>query len=68
VPTLDPLRFFKLIDRFGTASAALDALPDLAKRGGAKRQIKIRAKAEAEREIEALEKVGGKFVAYGEAD
>ena len=63
-----PFTFFKLLDRFGTASAALDALPDLAKRGGAKRQIKISAKAEAEREIEALEKIGGKFVAYGEAD
>ena len=43
-------------------------MPNLAKRGGARKQIKICAKADAEREIEALEQVGGTFIAYGEAD
>ena len=29
-----PLTFYRLLERFGTAAAALEALPDLARRGG----------------------------------
>ncbi len=56
-----PVSFYKLLEQFGTASAALAALPDLAKRGGAK-SFKVHPKTEAERELEALEKLGGQLV------
>ncbi|OEJ66794.1 DNA-processing protein DprA [Magnetovibrio blakemorei] len=56
-----PMTFYKLLERFGSAKAALDALPDLAKRGGAKAFV-AHPKAAAEREIEALEKLGGRLV------
>ncbi|MBL4614354.1 MAG: DNA-protecting protein DprA [Magnetovibrio sp.] len=56
-----PITFYKLLERFGTAAASLDALPSMAKRGGA-RTFKAFPKAEAEAEIEALEKLGGRFV------
>lgn len=62
-----PITFFRLIDRFGSAGAALSALPDLARRGGA-REIKIASRAVAEDEIARTESVGGRVVAWGEPD
>ncbi|MEM8664216.1 MAG: DNA-processing protein DprA [Pseudomonadota bacterium] len=48
---IGPATFFDLLDRFGTAAAALDALPEIAERAGSKRPIRI-AKADAvEREL-----------------
>ena len=63
-----PITFFKLFERFGNARAALDALPDLAKRGGRAGRLKVATAATAEREMEALDKIGAKLVARGEAD
>lgn len=59
-----PSTYFQLIARFGTASAALDALPDLARRGGA-RSVRIASKAEVEREIAAVEKFGAQHLFLG---
>lgn len=56
-----------LLDHFGDASAALEALPALARRGGAARAITVCSRAEAEREIEAADALGASFVAIGEA-
>jgi len=56
-----PITFYKLLEQFGTAGAALNALPELAKRGGAK-AFKTCSKADAEREMAALGKLGGRFV------
>jgi DNA processing protein len=50
-----PATFSYLIARFGSASAALEALPDLARRGGRDGPLRIPSIAEAEAEIEAGE-------------
>lgn len=63
-----PITFAQLVARYGTAGAALEALPDLARRGGRRRPIKICPKAAAEREIEAVERAGARLVARCEAD
>ncbi|NQV99278.1 MAG: DNA-protecting protein DprA [Rhodospirillales bacterium] len=47
-----PITYHRLIARFHTATAALDALPDLARRGGAKNPVAICSVPEAEKEIE----------------
>ncbi|KQQ13058.1 DNA processing protein DprA [Methylobacterium sp. Leaf123] len=60
-----PRTFRGLINRFGSASAALDALPDLTKRAG-KRAVPP-TKAEAEREMAAAARLGIRFLAMGEA-
>jgi DNA processing protein len=60
-----PRTFRGLINRFGSASAALDALPDLTKRAG-KRAVPP-SKAEAEREMAAAARLGVRFLAMGEA-
>ena len=51
--------------RFGTPSAALAAVPDLARRGGGKAPA-LRTVSDAEREIATVEKLGAKFVALGQ--
>jgi DNA processing protein len=63
-----PRTFRALINHFGGARAALEALPALARRGGGGGPPKIYSRAEAEREFEAAEKSGAVFVAVGEAD
>ncbi len=63
-----PITFHRLMDRFGTAGAALDALPELARRGGRAGGIKVFSRAAAEREMEALEPIGARLVARGEPE
>lgn len=61
-----PVTFRDLLDHFGNAVAALDALPGLAARGGAKRSIKIASAADAEAEVAKTEKLGGKVLVFGD--
>lgn len=61
-----PRSFRRLINRFGGAAAALDALPDLTARQG--RRITPPTRSEAEDEIAALVRLGGRLIATGEAD
>lgn len=61
-----PVTFSQLLAHFGTASAALDALPELARRGGRARPIKICPESTAQREIEAHEALGARLVTYAE--
>ena len=64
-PGIGPVTFRQLIMRFGTAAAALTAVPDLARRGGGKVPA-IRTSNDAEREIARIEKLGAKFLAVGQ--
>ena len=58
-----PITFRNLLRHFGSAAAALNALPGLARRGGAARAIRVCPREEAEREIEAAADFGVTFVA-----
>lgn len=60
-----PATFAQLMDRFGTAGAAIDALPDLANRGGTRR-MQICSIADAEKEMKRAARMGAKLVAIGE--
>ena len=57
-----------MIRRFGAAAVALDAVPDLARRGGRKRPIKLCDPAKAEAEAAAIEKAGARLVAACEPE
>ncbi|SDM51577.1 DNA processing protein [Methylobacterium phyllostachyos] len=63
---IGPRTFRTLINRFGSAAAALDALPDLGRRQGKRLEPPNRARAEDE--IAALIRLGGRLIATGEAD
>ncbi|WP_233559890.1 DNA-processing protein DprA [Oleomonas cavernae] len=62
--TVGPVAFDHLIDLYGGAGAALDALPDLARKGG-RRDLRIPSRAEAERELAAAEKAGARLLVKG---
>ena len=63
-----PITFRQLLRRFGSVSAALDALPEMAKRGGGKRPLIAPSPRQIDDEIAKLEKLGGKFLAWCEPD
>ncbi len=58
-PNVGPVTFAGLLARFGSAEAALEAVPQLARRGGAAGRLKIPADGEAERELEAIAQTAG---------
>ncbi|MEJ0097377.1 MAG: DNA-processing protein DprA [Bauldia sp.] len=62
---IGPVTFRALINHFGSATAAIDAVPELARKGG--RQIRLRSVEEAEREFAVAHALGARFVALGEA-
>lgn len=63
-----PVTFFQLIARFGTAGAAIDALPSLSLRGGRRTALTAFSKEEALKEIAAVEKFGARMALYGSPD
>jgi DNA processing protein len=62
-----PISYRQLVTRFGSASAALDALPDLARRGG-RRGFRPASIDDAVREMAAVERCGARFVFVGDTD
>jgi DNA processing protein len=63
-----PITFHQLVARFGTATAALEALPEIVRRGGRAKPLAIASISEAEREMEAVERLGARLIARGEPD
>jgi DNA processing protein len=63
-----PRTFRALTTNCGGVRAALNALPELARRGGAKRPIRTASVEEVEKELIAARKLGVRFVALGEPD
>ena len=66
-PNVGPVTFAQLIARFGTAEAALDALPRLVQRGGGDK-ARIPSNDEIDRELHALVKIGGRLLASCEPE
>ncbi len=62
-----PMVFRRLIRTCGSAAAALEALPELARRGGGRR-LEPCTLAAAEAELAALDRLGARLVLLGEAD
>ena len=61
-----PVTFRQLLNRFGSAEAALDALPSLIRSAGI--GARLFSGGEAEAELEATEQLGARLVALGEPD
>jgi len=62
---IGPVTYFQLLARFGSAQAAIDAIPDLAARGGG-RAPKLASRAEVEREFETVERLGARHLFLGQ--
>ena len=63
-----PVTFWHLLRHFGSAADALDALPELSRRGGRSKPVRIASVAAAEAEIAATRKAGARLVAAQEPD
>ena len=61
-----PRTFRMLINHCGSASAALAALPEFARRGGAARAVRVCSLEQAERELAAAARLGVQYLATGE--
>ena len=64
---IGPSTYHHLMGMFGSAAAALAAVPDLARRGGSARPIRVVPASEADAELAACEKAGATVIAFGEA-
>lgn len=63
-----PRTYRQLLERFGTAAAALEALPDLARRGGRRGRFALCSTAEAEAELAAAAAMGARTLVAHEPD
>lgn len=63
-----PATFRDLINHFGSAETALDMLPELSRRGGSTRAIRVASTEQAERELVAAHRFGARFLGIGEPD
>jgi DNA processing protein len=63
-----PITYRRLIERYHTPAAALEALPRLARAGGRATAPTTVAAGEAERELERTSALGGRIVFLGDAD
>jgi DNA processing protein len=64
-PSIGPVTYRQLLARFGTAEAALEAIPDLAARGGGKPPA-ITPAGVAKTEIDRVEKLGARYLQLGQ--
>ena len=65
-PNIGPVTYRQLIARFGNASAALGALPDLVMRGGGKR-AQIASAASVEQEMKSVAACGARYLFLDDA-
>jgi DNA processing protein len=63
--SIGPVTYRQLIARFGSAKAALEAIPDLARRGGGKAPS-LYPEHGARLEMEKVEKLGARYVVLGQ--
>lgn len=63
-----PVTYRRLLRRFGTADAALDALPGLAREAGRAAAPQAPDMRRLEREMEGLARLGGRMLFWGDAD
>ncbi|HEX6001472.1 MAG TPA: DNA-processing protein DprA [Hyphomicrobiaceae bacterium] len=61
-----PVTYRELVAHFGDAGTALDALPELSRRGGYRHPIRICPRDVAEAELEAADRIGARPLIVGE--
>lgn len=65
-PRIGPVSYAQLLARYGDAAAALEALPDIGKRGGQSYQAAPRERVE--REVDAVRRAGAKYLFHDQPD
>jgi DNA processing protein len=63
-----PVTFRSLLRRFGSARAAIEALPELARRGGRSAPLRVGTVAQAEQELSAADRIGARLLTSDDPD
>lgn len=63
---LGPVTFHNILRYYGSAAKAIERLPDMAQRGGAKRRITLADDKSVAQELKALKACGAALLAWGE--
>jgi DNA processing protein len=63
-----PVTFRELLSHYGSAVAALAALPELSRRGGYRKPIRICPRADVEAELERADAGGAQLLIVGDAN
>lgn len=63
-----PITFRQLLRRFGTATEALKHLGDLSRRGGSSKPLIAASLSSVDKELKAIEKLGGRFLCLCDED
>ena len=63
---LGPVTFHNILRYYGSAAKAIEALPGMVRRSGAKRAVKLAPLAAIDTELKALRKCGAGLLAWGE--
>src|SRR5262249_5911078 len=63
-----PVTFRSLLRRFGSARVAIEALPELARRGGRSAPLRVCPATQAEQELSAADRIGAKLLTTDDAD
>jgi DNA processing protein len=63
-----PVAFDQLVDRFGSAAEALEAIPDLARRGGRTSPLRLPSAGEIDKELADGQAIGAQLIASCEPD
>ena len=61
-----PATFRDLINHFGSAETALEALPELSRRGGSTRSVRVASREETLAELDFAQRFGAGFIGIGE--
>jgi len=64
--SVGPVTFRDLLQHYASAIDALEALPDLARHGRRKNPLRIADEKEIERELAAIERIGGSLIVIGD--
>jgi len=59
---IGPITFYRLVETYGSASKALEVLPELSKRGGRKKPLAPAHERDVEKEYKALSKLKGRII------
>ena len=63
-----PVTFRRLIEHCGSAERVIEALPELARRGGRRAPIRPASEAAIDGEFAALERLGARLIVWGDPD
>lgn len=63
-----PVTFNRILDRYGSAEKALEALPELSRKGGRKKPLTAPSMDSVDAELSAIEKAGGQIMTSADPD